>query len=279
MNARKPPANRVSLSVTVLALCWAWVLGPSCAAAPAVDSGGTGGSGGSGGSGGDGSGRGAGGNGGGGSSDEEVSFEDGKASGPLDGKAFVTLGRDDAVSDPVCDNSGSPDGAEHDPITKENPCEGTTKWNDPASLCITGSIPIVEKGDYKNNFGLQIVVNSSEPAYSDTEGHTLDKSFTKVAFHYDQGRITPTLGASLLRVLVHKGGDDEESAYCAILTGSGEPIELTSFNTKCWPGETGDDLPADDIPKIDKVGIQISSDDKEAYEVDNFCLQRIVFSK
>jgi hypothetical protein len=280
MNAGNIPKTPASLSITVLTLCGAWVLAPSCAARPAVDPGGSGGKTGSGGSGGSGSGGsnsgGAGGNGAGGSSvtitDDEVRFDGGMASGPIDGKAFVTLGIKDDLTDPVCDNSGS-----SDPIKGDEPCQGTTKWNDVASLCISGSIPIVEDNKYKENFGLQIVVNSSEPAYSDSEGHTLDKSYTNVTFHYDQGSITPALGTSLLRALIHRGGDDDESVYCAIVTSSGEAIEITSFNSECWPGGHGVDFAADDIPKIDKVGIQISSDDKKAYEVDNFCLQRIVF--
>ena len=38
------------------------------------------------------------------------------------------------------------------------------------------------------------------------------------------------------------------------------------------------ELAAEDIVKIDKVGIQISSDEKHAYEVKSFCLDKIVFS-
>jgi hypothetical protein len=62
-------------------------------------------------------------------------------------------------------------------------------------------------------------------------------------------------------------------------------MNLTDFNTECWAGyRCGTDpnciqLKATDIPNIDKVGVQISSDIGNLYTVNNFCLQQIAFGK
>jgi hypothetical protein len=71
---------------------------------------------------------------------------------------------------------------------------------------------------------------------------------------------------------------DTANPYCATITTSGAPIPLTNFNTACWDN-SGTALKATDVPNIDKVGVQISSDLTNVYVVSNFCLKSIAFAK
>ena len=59
---------------------------------------------------------------------------------------------------------------------------------------------------------------------------------------------------------------------------SGRAITLTDFNTKCYDSPAdGTALTAADVPNIDKIGVQISSDIGSAYTVTNFCLTGVTF--
>jgi hypothetical protein len=59
---------------------------------------------------------------------------------------------------------------------------------------------------------------------------------------------------------------------------SGKAITLTSFHTKCYDSPAdGVALTAADVPNIDKIGVQISSDTGADYAVSNFCLTGVTF--
>ena len=130
--------------------------------------------------------------------------------------------------------------------------------------------------DYTDNWGLQIAVNVFDPPATDAGSGTLGKTYTHMTFTAT-GTITPTPGNTNIRAIIHlvsQGCND--NPYCAILQASGTPMTLTSFNTACWDG-SGTMLKASDIPNIDKVGIQISSDTGNAYTVTDYCLLGIQF--
>jgi hypothetical protein len=116
--------------------------------------------------------------------------------------------------------------------------------------------------DYDANWGLQIGVNTNAD-----DSIALGQSFSTIAIVVDG---SPTAG---LRIELHRQGDPEATTYCA--TNSGAAMNLTSFNTACWDG-TGTAFTADDVPKIDKVGIQVSSV-KTPITVANLCWHQIVF--
>jgi hypothetical protein len=171
------------------------------------------------------------------------------------------------------------------------PTTGRTVWNKTDQLCITGAMPVVAAADYKHNWGLQIGMNTSAPPAAEG-GQTFGEmhpgaSYSSIAFTYT-GDVTPTNTA--IRLILHTKGmaaDCSDNPYCATVTASGKVIPLSSFNTACWDGSGTDFDPAaaDDgthlngLQNIDKIGIQISSDDKKAYTVTNFCVQSIVFGK
>ena len=75
------------------------------------------------------------------------------------------------------------------------------------------------------------------------------------------------------RAEIHLKGDAADKTYCATVT-SGAATSLLAFNTKCWDS-SGDSLSADMIPSIDRIGIQVSSDDRTTYQLSGFCLTRI----
>ena len=56
----------------------------------------------------------------------------------------------------------------------------------------------------------------------------------------------------------------------------GQQIPFTAFNTACWDG-SGVDLTLADVPKIDNMTIQIPSDDKQSYTINDFCLTGVYF--
>lgn len=271
MNAKILPKVGIGFTLTVLAMCGSLAVAGSCAS----DGGGGGGGAGGGGGGGEG------GNGGGcvtdipeGSSCEpgenDICFSKGQAKGLMTGWGFIALGNVDTATSPVCDNTAN-GGECNEPITKEKPCPengGKTMWTNPdKGLCLTGSIPVVTAGDYTGNWGVQIGWNATDPA-----GGTLDKSFSKVTFNWT-GTVDPVNNA--MRGELHVLGQSPETTYCATVR-SGESVSLSAFNTKCWDG-TGNDLTTDDIPKIDKAGLQVSSDDKKAYTITDLCVTKVSF--
>jgi hypothetical protein len=290
MNARKFLNVRVSLTVTALALSGALVFSAMTTSCASSNSGGSGGNG-SGGSGG-----GTGGTTGGGNcadpASDAVNFCNGKAQGVMTGYAYIALGKQDTATDPVC----APDSADMTttrPITSADnspsgacPTTGTTVWNTSDALCISGTIPTVTGGDYTSNWGLQIGVNTIDPPATSAGSGTLGKTYATIAAT-TTGDVTPTNSA--IRLVIHLvGTPDTDNPYCATVSGSGKAITLTSFNTQCWNGSSCGAVPActpgadqstccnqlkdTDIPNIDKIGIQISSDNKQPYAVNNFCL-------
>ena len=263
MNAKKHTSLSIRLASTALALCGALALSAGCAGGDGDGSGGSGGGGG---------GEGGSGGGGGGCTpgDGEICFSIGKAQGVAQGYGYIALGTLDTATSPVCDDTENGRGAS-EPITKEQPCPeqgGKTVWSSESALCISGSIPIVTGGDYDSNWGIQIGMNVSDPP-----GDTIGQSYSKITFEYNADAVTPT--NSGIRGMLHRKGDDVETSFCATVT-SGTSATLTAFNTKCWDG-SGDSLSEDDVANIDKIGIQISSDDKKAYEISDFCLTKIKF--
>ena len=213
-----------------------------------------------------------------------VTFSSGQAQGPMTGYAYVALGPQDGISDPVC-NPTATAGASTQAITNATPCPttGQTVWNSSTALCITGTIPKVlpdtafPTGDYTADWGLQIGVNASS-----TTGTSLGTTYSTVALTINPAAVTPANTA--IRAVVHlKGMADTANPYCATITASGAPLKLTDFNTECWSGTTCGtttclQLKATDVPNIDKVGVQISADTGNQYTVDNFCLQQIAFA-
>lgn len=203
-------------------------------------------------------------------SSSSVSFSYGKASGAINGYAWVALGAQDTLTSPTCDNSIA-GGSTSTPITSTSPCMNVTSWSSSNALCISGTIPAVVGGDYDNNWGIQIGVNSSQPPATST-AYTLGKSYAKVTFSLT-GTVTPTNTA--IRGMLHRLGDADTTTYCATIR-SGTAVSITAFNTACWDG-TGTSLTAADVPHIDKVGVQVSSDVSNAYTISNFCLTGIAF--
>jgi len=308
MNARNSTIVKVSLALASLAMCIAFgIFAASCANG---DTGG-GGNGGSTGTGGGGpSAGGSTGNGGSTGGGGTVTFADGRAQGPMTGYAFLSLGPSDTATSPVCAEdpnnptntrpiAGPPVGS-CDAVGKTCPTTGMTVWSDKAKLCISGSIPIVVNSDYKSNWGLQIGVNTSDPP-ADTSGNgqtlgqvTSNAAYTSITLT-TTGSVTPANTA--IRTEIHLVDQTcTEYSYCASMK-SGTATLLTSFNTNCWNGSTcgstplctgaaGEDttkcckqLQASDIAKIDKIGIQISSDVTNDYAVTDFCLTGIAFGK
>jgi hypothetical protein len=250
---------KVPVGLTALVLGGAMALSVSCASTPSDNTPtGTGGS----------AGGGGGGAGGGGagctSSDTKVCFKDGQAQGPMTGWGWIALGSLDTLTDPTCDT-------DKHVIDNAHACTTTTNWNSSDGLCMSGTIPALPaepfQSDYDNNWGIQIGVNTSEPV-----GTTLGKSYTSIAITVAG---SPSTG---LRAELHVKGEPAGQTYCAEMT-SGKPIQFSTFNQACWDGATAAPskaLSKDNIQNVDKVGIQVSSTQKEI-KVENLCLQSIVF--
>ena len=274
MNARKFLNVRVSLTVTALALSGAMgisAMTTSCASS----AGGSGGAGGAGGA-------------GGGSpatctpGADSVCFSGGQATGGgnlsvVNGYGWVALGSLDTVSSPKCDNTAN-GGAADETITKDKPCPesgGKSVWTNPdQGLCISGSMPAVVSGNYTDNWGMQIGMNVTKDA-----GGTLGKSYSNITFNYTN---TVSPNTAEIRAEIHVKDDPNldasHSNYCAVIQ-PGKAVLLTSFNTECWTGGAGKPMPASGVTNIDKIGVQISSDDKSKYDVSNFCWAGIAFAQ
>lgn len=204
---------------------------------------------------------------------DSVCFSAGKASGLMTGYGYIALGKLDTATQPVCDNTAN-GGTATELITAEKPCPeagGKSVWTTPdVGLCISGSIPVVTGGAYTDNWGLQIGCNVSDPA-----GGKIGTSYSKITFTFNDTAVTPKNNA--IRGEIHVSGDAADKTYCATVN-SGKETSLVAFNTKCWDS-SGDSLTTDMIPNIDKIGIQISSDDLKAYEVKDFCWTGLSFTK
>lgn len=288
MNARKFLNVRVSLTVTALALCGA--VGMSSMTTSCASSSSSGGSAGSSNGGSTSNGGTSGGNGGAAGSgsgtcsdpaNDAVNFCNGKAQGVLTGYAYIALGSQDTALDPKCaTDPKNPTTTQQ--ITNATPCPstGTTVWNTTSALCITGTIPAVTtpsgstSPDYTSDWGLQIGMNTVDPPATSAGSGTLGKTYTHMTYT-TTGSITPTNQA--IRAIIHLVSmGTTDNPYCATMSASGKAMTLTSFNTACWDG-TGTALKATDIPNIDKIGIQISSDVTNSYTVSNYCLTGVQF--
>jgi hypothetical protein len=316
MNAKNLSKVGIGLTLTALALCGVLAVSVSCAGngggSGGSGSGGSGTGGGGGGSGGSSTTVNC-------PSDPGTSaanFCQGKAQGALQGYAYIALGLQDTASSPVCAEDPK-DLSKTRPITapalgtcdetgKTCPTTGQTIWNAPDALCITGTIPKVQNSDYDSDWGLQIATNTSNPpADTSGNGQTLGQiasdasSFTTIALT-TTGTVTPANQA--IRVIIHLVSMEcWRKPYCATMSASDKAIVLTSFNTQCWNGSVcsasvascstcaaGDktclnaccsQLQASDLPNIDKIGVQISSDTSKDYTIDNYCLKAITFAK
>jgi hypothetical protein len=197
---------------------------------------------------------------------------DGKAVGVMSGFGFVSLGALDSVSSPSCDNSES-GGSASATITKATPCQGVTKWKSSDGVCVSGAIPALPgspvQADYDNNWGIQVGFDASAPA-GQTIG-TIASSFKSITLTVSGA---PQTG---LRAEIHRLHDPNEVTYCANMT-SGKSIALSAFSTQCYGGSSDVKLKEDDLPNIDKVGVQVSSG-STAISVDNLCLTRVVFGR
>jgi hypothetical protein len=258
--------SKMTFAATSLLLAGA--LAMSCASTS--DDSGSGGSGGSsssdsssaGGSGGSSSGGG----GGAAPSGDAITFASGKAEGLFTGYGWVALGKDDSITDPTCDTAKKA-------ITKDAPCDTTTNWKESGNgkLCISGKVPALgSPPDYTANWGVQIGVNAQEP--SDAIGSAMS-AYKTVTFTISG---SPSSG---LRAMFHRKGDDSATTtYCMDSIKSGKAYDLVKFNTKCWGESTTVYLTTDDLPKIDIVGIQVSSTTAEI-PVTDLCLEKVEFGK
>jgi hypothetical protein len=190
---------------------------------------------------------------------DATTFDVGKASGVLNGWGWVSLGGQDTLTSPTC-------GTNNAPITPSSPCQTTTNWSASDALCLSGRIPAVIDSQWNDNWGVQIGVNVTEPG-----GGTLGKPYSTITL-FTRGTVSPT--NTDLRAEVHLAGDSDATTYCARMS-SGTPVAFASFNTNCWDG-SGVSLRSSDVPKIDKIGLQISSDDRNTYTFSDFCLTRVV---
>jgi len=195
---------------------------------------------------------------------DSICFKNGYALGFMTGFGWVDLGSYDSLTTPTC---GS------ETITNEKPCYTTTTWNKTNALCMSGLIPALPaspvQSDYDNNWGVRIGVNANDP--SDAIGNKLS-GYKTVTFFLSG---SPTSG---LRAEFHRKNDPDGTTYCVDSIKSGAALTLTKFNTKCW-GETGTvNLTTDDLPKIDKIAVRVSST-TVALTVSDFCLEKVQFGK
>jgi hypothetical protein len=273
MNARKSTIVKSSIALASLAICGAFVMfGGACGSGgspPPAPS-------------------------------DEVTFKDGKAQGPMTGYAYIALGKQNSETSPLCEEDPNDPNDPNNPysflrpITAPDPntcdkphatcpTDGRTIWNSPTALCITGLIPKVQGVDYTSDWGLQIAMNASDPP-ADKGGQTLGRNYSTITYEITPEAITPTNNA--VRAVIHLVSQEcFADPYCATIPVSGAVLKLTEFNTECWngpvcgAGAACKQLKPEDVPNIDKVGVQISSDINNDYIVNNFCLNNIKFGK
>jgi hypothetical protein len=189
-----------------------------------------------------------------------VTFNAGVAKGAMTGYGWVTMGVLDPVTSPTC-------GPNKDAISNASPCVSTsTNWDSSNALCVSGTAPALPPSptsqDYSDNWGIQLGANASDPLGA------IGKTYSTITLNFTG---TPQTG---LRATVHRTGDPIGTTYCSLVT-SGTPMALTSFNTSCWNG-SGTNLTAADLPKIDKVGLEVPSTQSEI-TLSKLCLTGIVF--
>ena len=187
-----------------------------------------------------------------------MTFAKGRASGAMTGYGYVALGADDKITSPTC-------GTAKTEITKAAPCKSDPNWSDPASLCISGSVPkLGDPPDYDANWGVQVGVNATDP-----EGGGLGQAFTSVTFTVT-GK--PSSG---LRALAKIGSTD----YCYEGLTSGTAIPFTKFTTTCYDtAKPGTAIAAAEVASIEKLVVQVSSG-TAAITVSDLCITKIEFAK
>jgi hypothetical protein len=191
-----------------------------------------------------------------------VTFLNGKAVGAMTGYGWVDLGSADSVSDPTC-------GPNKAAMTKAAPC-AVANWSSTTALCISGSIPALPatptQTDYNNNLGVVVGANATDPA-----GAGLGQAFASITI------TTTGSPSSGVRAQIHRLGDPEAMSYCAALT-PGTAIPLTKFASDCYNTNPTGVFAAADIPKIDKVSVEVFSA-STAITVTNLCITGITFVK
>jgi hypothetical protein len=246
-----------------------------------------------------------------------VNFCSGKAQGAMTGYGFIALGIQDSVSSPVCAEDPkdlnntrpitAPPIGECEAEGKTCPRTGQAVWNAADKLCISGKIPKVQNADYTSNWGLQIGVNTADPP-AENGGQTLGEvtsdaaSFTTVALTTEGSITASPSGTPTVRMVIHlKTQGCTWNPYCATMAASDKAAILANFNTQCWNGskcatsapscftcngdadclanKCCDQLKPEDIPNIDKIGVQICSDTSREYTAEDYCLKGITFTK
>jgi hypothetical protein len=141
-------------------------------------------------------------------------------------------------------------------------CTAGFDWPTNSGLCVSGGIPALPldpgAADYEDNWGIMVGTNVSE-----FSGCSLGGSYQRVRFS-----ISGSPQADL-RAVVHLRGDADQTLYCAAVR-SDRWLAFTAFNTRCWDA-TGSFLTLDDVPLIDKLGIQVVAG-PEGILVSDLCL-------
>jgi len=188
-----------------------------------------------------------------------VVFGAGKGQGAMTGYGYVALGSADSISSPTCGTA---------PITSAAPCAAGTTWSATDKLCVTGAVPVLDKTtpDYTGNWGLSVGLNSSDP-----EGKGLGQAFTSVTI------TTTGVPSSGLRAIVHLVGESKDTQYCSPLT-SGTAIPFTSFSATCWDtAKPGTAVTAAQATTVDKIAVQVTSNQTAAITVTELCITKIEF--
>lgn len=188
-----------------------------------------------------------------------VTFSSGQAAGAMSGLAWVAPSAAASITNPLCDGR---------PITSEQMCSKVPSWSPANALCISGTIPALPASptadDFADNWGVLFGVNATP----DSATGVLGRSYKNVTFMVSG---TPQSG---LLASVHRQG--ESLAYMAALV-PGVPISFTKFATDYYATAPTGYLSAADVPKIDRIGIQIPSGSLPVTMV-NLCLQELVFT-
>ena len=177
-----------------------------------------------------------------------VMISNGQAVGVMKGQSWISIGNQDVVTDPTCDEA------------KIIGACSTPTWNAPNMLCVTGDVPVVIGGDYTDNWGILFGVTSST---------FLPTSYSTIAINFTGPPSTE------LVIMIHRVGDLPSTDYCHSADSSGKIWPLTSFNTTCGGGGTA--FTVSDASKIDWVALQIIASPNSVSVVTNLCLESIVF--
>lgn len=199
-----------------------------------------------------------------------VAFAQGRAQGAMSGYGYVSLGVLDRVTSPTC--GGMPIGSlapSEPPVTFDSTCwPNAITWSSSSALCVNGEIPAWSPSpsymDYLINWGILVGAATRDPVQG------IGVSYRTVALTVTGGE------CDTMRAVVHLADDPANLVYCAAMT-SGVPIRLSSFNTECFFG-SGTALSLSDVPKIDKVAVQVPSR-RTAVKLKDFCLTKIEFGK